>query len=224
MSRTELHGLRVAARSASCVLQAEMSSWTFLDKNLPSPPSAKRGGVQVHNPRTTWAMQDAWVMQSRRRTLKGLGFRVLKRLLFACRLRNFHDTSPDSSNLPPRIFRNASIEDLDKFKSLEVQESHTCDLQPSSNDPQRLGDVNALEVKGPRTHSRSLHLEVQEPHSLEVQASLSRTCSRSTFAEATMSVFPMISEPTLPRASDVLVEQCDPWVSNTHGSHSVLTS
>lgn len=112
----------------------------------------------------------------------------------------------DAKLLPPRIFRNASIEDLDKFKALEVQESHTCDLQPSSDGPQRLGDVNALEVKGPRTRSRSLHLEDQEPRSLEVQAPLSRSRSRSMFAEATLSCLPMIAEPTSPTASAVLIE------------------
>jgi hypothetical protein len=116
----------------------------------------------------------------------------------------------DASLLPARIFRNASIEDLDKFKALEVQESHTCDLQPSSDGPQRLGDVNALEVKGPRTsprtRSRSLHLEDQQPSSLAVQAPLSRSRSRSMFAEATLSLLPMIAEPTSPTASPMFVE------------------
>jgi len=92
----------------------------------------------------------------------------------------------DVSNLPPRIFRNASIEMLDKFKALEVQESQTCGLQPASDGLERLGHSNALEVQGPRTRSRSLHPEVEGPLTSILEDHGPRTRSRSTIAEATM--------------------------------------
>jgi hypothetical protein len=212
----ERHGLRVASRN---VLQ-DRSQQEFAE----APCGKKRRGSSADYADSTSdarRLSDATTPKSPERTLARASEspefprRVSPpRLQKTTRISQQTSLSPtrcrrpsittDASNLPPRIFRNASIEDLDKFKALEVQESHTCDLQPSSDGPQRLGDVNALEVKGPRTRSRSLHLEVQEPRSLEVEAP--RTRSRSMVADATMSFLPMIAEPTSLTASAVLDE------------------
>jgi hypothetical protein len=208
-------GLRVASRN----VQVDISRQEFAE-----PPIGKKRRGSSADPADDMSdarrLSDASTPKSPERTLIRVPSPEFSRRVSPLRLQTTTRTSQqtslsptrcrrpsittDASNLPPRIFRNASLEDLEKFKALEVQESHTCDLQPSSDGLQRLGDVNYLEVQGPCTRSRSLHLEVQESRSLEVQAP--RTRSRSMFAEATMSLLPMIAEPTSPTASAVLVE------------------
>jgi len=150
--RSPERGLRVASRN----VQLDISRLEFAEhpigkkrrgssaepaddmSDASTPKSPEKTLIRLPSPEFSRRVSSPSRLQTTTRT-------SLQTSLSPVRCRRRPSITTDASNLPPRIFRNASIEDLDKFKALGVQESHTCDLQPCSDGPQRLGDVNALE-------------------------------------------------------------------------------